>query len=589
MVNSIRLLRIYLFLLASLCSFAAYSARDVPFWISIRSNGVIDRQVAEVIGSKAGVIILRAAKTAEVSKYDYKNVVETLRANAPGVPVLAYAWATRQAQNGRIETEINKGLKSSTALALLEEHGQGEMRFLDITSEVVRRDIVKTLIQADADLAVDGLAIDLATRTPIKRPGPLAKKCRSQVDLCEKYASSMDSMFREIKRDLGSGNQLVFNGLFNFHDGQLFDQIRLLDSADMAAVEYFGFDPNESSHSFKKDVLPYLNVVSSLPRSKAVLVFGRGAWSYSDYVDDYLWQRYLYSGYLLAGRGNDLFKYHSSFQVPAHKGRSGGIDIYADWNSKLGHAKGNYYQLDGLYIREFTRGVVIVAPDDGNGGVFKVPERLFTLEGQAVSGRISLARGSGLILLQHQDRGDDKPVQYNLSASKVGSWGWSYADYISDSSKGYMSLKSLPSSLTGEHDLLLDYERSLTPYRTLELDVRFKNPEARAFVIAEVDDPRQNHMWAVVEVNPSPVTTTPEDMIEAMEFRSLPKKVNQPRWPLLQYNLSEPSSGDIVLHGPQIFKDSGLRFRRWSHLRLIGTLDFYSLTLSRPLNLVANP
>jgi hypothetical protein len=134
------------------------------------------------------------------------------------------------------------------------------------------------------------------------------------------------------------------------------DQQKLLPYVDAAGIEYFGLHPRRESLSLEKDAIPCIGIIQKNP-DKVFLVFWRGLWRYSDYKEDYLLQRFLYYSYLLAAGPNTLFKYHASFQVPSHAGRSGGMDVYADWKLSLGEPLGAYQRRRGLYLRRFTKGL----------------------------------------------------------------------------------------------------------------------------------------------------------------------------------------------------------------------------------------
>jgi hypothetical protein len=254
--------------------------------------------------------------------------------------VLAYGFPNRLSVGGRSESQIMKGLDPGPALGTVEEAGNGSVTFLDVTRGDVRARMMERFKAAKQQLGVDGFALDLSVRTPVQWPGVLAKQCARAADFCPRYAAGMDAVFEDLQAALGPGAFIAYNGLFNTRAGQLDDQAKLLAHANAAAVEFFGLDPKEEKHSFSEDILPYLKIAQKLPANKPLLFFGRGSWKYTSYLRDYEWQRYLYASYLLIKRAGDAFKYHATFQAPTRKGRTGGIDVYADWDVDLGNPAG---------------------------------------------------------------------------------------------------------------------------------------------------------------------------------------------------------------------------------------------------------
>lgn len=561
----------------------ANAAGNIAFWLEPRSNMIIDRQVANEIGRRAGLIVLRAARKSPEAGYTFTDIVDRLKENAPSTPVLSYAWASRSAEKGRIEAELLKGAAIGKSLVETDDAGQGRVKFLDITDPQVRRNVVNRLSAERKLLSVDGFAVDLSTRTPKVRPVPLAKICQKKIRFCDDYSKGMDDLFAKLRLAVGKNGMLVYNGLFNFEPGQIEDQAKLLEQADAAAIEYFGMDPNENAHSFAKDIMPYLNIMPRLPKNKPVLVFARGAWAYSDYVADYRWQRYLYASFLLARREGDLFKYHASFQVPAHKGRAGGLDVYADWNIPLGDALVSSSKQGSLYKREFSRGMVVVAPDDGSGGKIQLAGIRYTPEGNSVSGDIRLSPGDSLILFNKLEKENSRPVSHVYSARNIASWGWPNAELKKMSEGDRIKLTPLPAQLEGENDMLLDYERSLAPYERLEINAKLLDSSSAIFAVAEVDDPNGKHMWLVLEISRSREKLGKPKMRVAVNFRMpTPRKSEDKLWPFIHIEHKPDDKARILLDGPKVLKGTDYRFRRWSHVRFAGSLEISEVSLSAP-------
>lgn len=560
---------------------AATAAEKTPFWIGIRSNIVIDEQVAEELGRRAGLVALRAAREGPGTGYSFPDIVSRIKNQAPAVPVLAVAWVSRYRAPGRIESYLLEGLNLGTPLGETRREKGPQTVFLDVTVPGVRRAIVERLAAQRAQLGVDGYAVDLATRTPAARPRQLAVICDRSPVFCDAYAKSMDGIMGDLKAALGMKGTLLYNGLWNFAPGMLQDQARLLRQADSAAIEYFGMNPGEGMHKFEADVLPYLKVIPQLPANKPVAVFGRGSWGYKDYAADYYWQRYLYAAFLLGRRKGDLFKYHSSFQVPAHAGRAGGLDVYADWNIDIGDPLGPFYVRDGVYQREFRNGRVLLVPDDGTGRAVHLDRKYHSPEGKSLAGQVFVAPGESLILLNSQTFAPAYAEGRSFAAGEMAAWRWAQAGLQTTAQGKQLRLNALPGAMEGEHDLLLDYERSLRPYERLKIDAVLTIESSAVLAVAEVDDPEGRHNWAVVAIEAS--ASAPENvrLRPAVHFRAPARQLDSERWPQLRVKYGPDRGKPIVLDGPEVFSSTKYRFRRWSHVRLIGPMDIEAVSLSR--------
>jgi len=570
-----------LFFLSILINSEVSAKENVVFWLEPRSNRVFDDQVLGELGARADLIVLRAARNHHSDMYTFSSVVSSLKTKAPQVPVLSYAWINRKPQKGRIEASLLDGVDIENVLAETRSTNNGYVKYFDITDSDVRKNLVSRLKVERINLGVDGFAIDGAIRSPTIRPKVLAKVCQAKVGFCEKYAAGMDDLFMELRAAVGGDDMLVYNGLFNFAPGQIEDQSRLLEQADAVAIEYFGMNPGMQSHDFSNDILPYLHVISSLPKNKSILFFGRGPWQYSNYEDDYRWQRYLFASFLLGKREFDYFKYHASFQVPPHKGRTGGLDVYADWNMNLGAALYPFVVDKGLYKRDFLHGLVVVSPDDGYGGKIRLIDKKFDSEGNEVTGEVFLAPGESLILFNEHPKDSIKPVSQVYTASNLASWGWFGAKLVETKMGEHLKLMTLPEELLGEHDLLLDYERSLTPFRYLEIKADFSKPDSAIQVVVEVDDPAGRHSWIVLEISSDPADLLSQREIEEVAFRSPPRIKRKEYWPLFHLQ-SNQNGNTIVLDGIRVLENTGYQFRRWSHIRFVEQLDVSSVTLYGP-------
>lgn len=555
---------------------SAFARNPTVFWIEPRSNGILDEQVAAQTGERAGLVVLRARWTSQDPRFTLKEIVGRFKASGQA-PVLSYGWANRYTLAGRSETDLLRNIDTGTVLAETKVGGGSTVDFLDITRPEMRDRVVNRFVSARQSLGVDGFAIDLSTRTPSTRPAELARLCNKDANFCGNYAKGMDDLFASLRKSLGPRTIIAYNGLFNFAPGQLKDQTKLFASADAAAIEYFGMDPNEKQHSFSKDIQPYLEILPTLPEGKSALVFGRASWDYTDYAEDYLWQRYLYGAFLLAARPSDYFKYHASFQVPAHRGRAGGMDYYADWKIDLGAARGPAKSANGLLVREYSRGLVAVAPDDRQGGSLQLPRALYSPEGEAFQGTLKLAPGRAAILLNEKPA--DGPATQVIDMRQMATWKWNDARREKLDERDVLKVPA--QAQPGDHDILLDFERTAKPYEQLRIEAHLLDASSKVLAVAEVDDPKRQYSRVVVEISKDAKGPRRVSTEEAVQYRAPAPKPGVETWPTI--HLERDLSKGTIIVGAGAFEDTGYKFRRWSHLRLTGPVALSRIELSNPL------
>ncbi|WP_156100025.1 putative glycoside hydrolase [Nitrosococcus oceani] len=557
----------------------AQAPGNTPFWFEPRANQQLDEQVAKFLAEEAAVVVLRASLQGPIDHYDLPALVNRLRQAESSLPVLLYTWNSRYlAKGNRSGKEIMRWLAQESALQMTSLKGTPMPSFGDVMNPDYRRRTVEAIVKALEQSGADGVAVDLAVRTPRFRPKPLAERCAAHPEFCGQYAQGMDALFARLDEALGE-RPLLYNGLWNLDRGMLDDQVELLKHADAAIVEYFGMNPREKGHSFSQDILPYLKVMQHLKAEKQLFVFGRGPWAYTDYQEDYLWQRYLYCAFLLAKQNNTLFKYHASFQVPTHVGRSGGLDVYADWRLDLGEPEGAYQLKKGLYTRKFEKGMVVVAPDDGEGGTLTLDASFYTPEGKRVQRAINLSPGEGQILFKQ--RLNRKSASHGIDAQSADSplSHWQGAQLIQDEEKvPYVRLSNVTKALEGEHDLLLNPVRSLRMPATLNLKVRLREAGARVLLVAEVDDPKRRTPWVVIELAP-PKKVRLKEKGNPVLFRTPPPR-NAHSWPYLSGPPLTPGQWqELKIEGNKL--PSQFRFQRWSHIRFVGDVDVMSVSVSK--------
>jgi hypothetical protein len=547
-------------------------AGKIPFWLEPSDNRQMDARVASVLAEDAAVVVLRV-NLESAPPNDFPSLATRMHSVAPDVPVLVYSTASRYLPETRSGGQIMRWLAGEPELLVRSLAGKPLAGFGDVTRPDYRSKAVRALASAIDQTRADGLAIDLAIRTPRIIPGKLAHHCKAEPEFCERYVEGMDALFGQLRESLGRA-PIIYNGLWNFGAGTVEDQAKLLRHADAAIVEYFGLNPREDKHAFAQDILPYLLAMRSLPESKRLFVYGRGPWHYTNYDEDYRWQRYLYASYLLAASRNTYFKYHASFQVPAHAGRAGGLDTYADWKLQLGNPERDYQFRDGLYYRIFQHGLVLVAPDNGNGGAFHLDRTLYSPEGETLRGELALSPGTGMILLESPPPSPAQSTTLPLAPLQQ----WQAARWIKEGEDG--AYLALDEAAEGEHDLLLDNERELAPAHALHLRLRPRGEAAQLLIVAEVDDPERlvDQVVLISQVNKERAS----DLAPLPQFRAAsPQRYKAPFF-----------SGPVLKSGEwqEVRLDAGrvslgrFTLRRWRYLRIVGPMDVAEVSIRRVAN-----
>lgn len=544
---------------------------NVPFWIGFSGPQQIDEQVARLLGDHAVAIALRYPQEG-LGDAQSRALVARLHHAAPKTPVLMYAWASRSTagRNGRVAS-MDWVNRQAGAMLLAGANGRPLRGFGNVFDPTYRGRTAASIAAAVAHDAFDGIVVDLAIRTPRYRPAPLARLCLRDDSFCARYAAGMDAQFAAIADQLG-GKAFAYNGLWNFGPGSVADQQKLLESADAATVEYFGGNPNFPTRSFTHDVLPYLDAIAAAPEAKKIFVYGRGSWAYTDYAQDYATQRYQYCSFLLAARTNAFFKYIATFQLDSLHGRAGGLAVFRDWTLNLGKPGKPYVVSGGVYSRKFAHGLVLVAPDDGSGGVYSLDNTMYSPEGERFSGRIELQPGQGLLLLDAVPQPFDDNDLLNLSLLS----DWPGATVSGVGATAEVALQA--DAPIGTHDMLLDPVRTLHPYSHLHMVALLGSAASGIDLVAEVDDPSHRQMYAVVALRGQGAPAPGGDAGASIGFR----------WPTRAQGAMPVVAGPTLLPGKwqsldldgrELFAKSGLVFRRWDFARFDGAMRIKSVGL----------
>ena len=554
---------------------------NAVFWIQTIHNEALDEQSLRFVADNAGMVVLDARLDGPSPAYDYAAIVDRLHELRPGLPVLLYTWANSWYDTGLAGSATLAGFPDLGSLLLRNAQGEpigskqaANYRLGDVRKREFREWMVDRIEAMVERTDTDGVALDVAMRKP--------ESCTTETEFCREYAEGMETLFSSLERNLQPETILLYNGLWSFGEGMLESQKRLLPSSDAVAIEYFGLDPLRQRSSFNGDILPYVKLMQKTPQ-KTFLVFGRGPWRYTDYREDYLWQRYLYSSYLLGAGEDDLFKYHASFELPARNGRTGPLDAYADWEYDLGDPSGPYEKRGGLYLRQFSEGLVLVAPHDGLPQKFSLPEAMYTPEGKELSGELQIQPGQGLLLLSEASKVPRSPRKdFESPDPPFASWRWAEI-HTGDGGNRYLCLSRTPEGQEQEHDLSLEPVRSLKERPRLRLRLRTTDPGAKLLARVEVDDVSKQYAYVVLETSPRSASNhEPAAVAADIPYRSaydVPYrraqglKVEVPYIPTDAAVKPDGRWRTLDIDAGRLLEGGRYSFRRWDYIRLVGSMD----------------
>jgi hypothetical protein len=277
------------------------------------------------------------------------------------------------------------------------------------------------------------------------------------------------------------GKWIWFNGIWAFDQSTIDAQAELLQYADGASVEFYGYDDqgNVATNTFARIVQP-INAVLAAHPDKRIMVRGTTLHAtFSDYVTDLRNARYCYGCYLLAKTPGSFFNYGQNFQIARMANeRTGGAALYSYFNLPIGQpneaavANGR-----GGWSRMYQRAQVMVAPAEGVAQQFLVPVDSWTTTGvpKPLGSTVVVPPADATILLHAQP----VPPPESLQAR------------IADSAKEW-----LVQGETGEYQ-----------YRYLTLSIRSTDLSSAVLVRFETDDdPRP---FGILEVMPVGATFDP--------------------------------------------------------------------------------
>lgn len=568
--------------------------QNVILWLGNPFLGVFDEQLARYLAAHAEIVICRTPQADEAAGISFAEVIRRIHRANPAVKVLLYAkYGKISPESRNLENDILDGIEDLGDLILLrDQRGRviGDLRAEGYRSWLAGR--VAAMVQSTG---ADGVAFDAFHRRPNElKPGFLAGWAKKNPDGAGEFALGVDAFCRQLGERLGPDKIVFFNGLWNVEGAAtLENQLELLKYTGGAQIEYFGMpgvDAGEHGRipdsRFEAHILPLIEAIRDHPEAR-IMACGRSPWEYIGYGEDYFWQRYLYGAYLLGASPASTFKYAGTFQVPTVGGRASGLDLYADHFLDPGPPLGPFERRNGVYLRRFGKGLVLVLPEDQAEKRFTLDRPWYTPEGQRVSGEITLKPASAVILTEAP--GQRRPWRATLDNSFDGpnpaAASWPNASVQSGGEGGrYLSLRAMPAGREWEHDLLLSEPiRRLENPVELEMKIRTADPGARLLFQAEVDDAEGELHWIVLEASAraQPGAATAVRKGRGLAYRS-PRAAGEtgylgPATPLQ----ADGAWHTLRLGAGHVFKASSGRFtlRQWNFVRLTGNLDIDSVEI----------
>ena len=538
------------------------------FWLQ-DSSRVFDDQALDQIADHAGIVILQTDVAARPGGYGFRTVVERLKRRRPGLPVLAYLYSSEYAKRSVWnDREMLAGfLDPGWQLA-----ANPSFAYADVRNADYREWLAGRIEDAIERYRVDGVMLDESFRSP--RRLPTAR--RGDPALIAGYSAAMDRLFATLRERVGQ-RQIFFNGLWanQAAAASVTDQEKLLVDATGAAIEHFGCTPFLRSCRWNRDVAPYLAAVGRHP-DKTMLVFGRSPYGYRSYRQDYRHQRATYAAYLLMSGPRTMFKYNATFLAAnglsegvdhrTYAARSGGLDVYRDWQIPLGQPRGRFGSRHGVLVREFEAGIAAVNPPGGPTRMLRLRRPVFTPEGRRLAGHLRMAPGDVLIATSTPPA-PPSPARLDFERPPPPDVVTLGALLVREAGNGFLRLRRLPPHYEHLHDVLLDRVRTFEPPQELRLRVRTRDPNAALLLAAEVDDPARRVPQVTIRVG-HPSAGGPASR-RALIYRS----------PAIRTARPETRAGSLVPDGRwrevRLSRSDlrGYRLRRWAFVRPLGDID----------------
>ena len=360
----------------------------------------------------------------------YKALVTDTHAQFPNLKLLRYSNAQRVPQGTRVaSTMFPHFYRYAQDLALIRLDGTprivGEEGSLivwtDITVPASREYIVSHIAEQVARHGTDGVAID-SFHTRLS-----PTNLRYGQEKAEQWPAACARILQDLRAAM-PGKLIWFNGIWAWDQTVIDAQAALLEYADGASVEFYGYDDMGTipTRTFERIVQP-INAMLEAHPYKPILVRGTSLHkTFYDYVTDLRNARYCYGCYLLAKTPASFFNYGQNFQIARmFAERTGGAALYSYFELPLGQPTGRAVTNgSGGWSRMYEGGQVFVAPAEGERQQFRVGFDSWSTTGEWQPwGSVLLLRpADAAILLREPPAPPPRSLEANIADSSTTGW-----------------------------------------------------------------------------------------------------------------------------------------------------------------------
>ena len=355
----------------------------------------------------------------------YKKLVADTHAQFPSLEILRYSNAQRVPEGTRVAcTMFPHFYKYAKDLALIRTDGSPKITggpgervvWTDITLLATRDYIVSHIAEQVAEHGADGVAID-SFHTDLN-----TNNLRNPWFKARQWPAACAALLRDLR--LAMPTKLIwFNGIWAGDQSLIDAQAELLQYADGASVEFYGYNDTGSitTDTFERIVQP-INAMLEAHPDKPILVRGTSLHgTYYDYVTDLQNARYCYGCYLLAKTRGSFFNYGQSFQIARiPRERTGGAALYSYFELPLGQPTASAVANGtGGWSRMYEGGQVFVAPAEGEAQQFHVGFNSWSTTGalRPQGSVLPVRPADAVILLREKPSAPPYALQANIADS----------------------------------------------------------------------------------------------------------------------------------------------------------------------------
>ena len=481
----------------------------ISFWPEA-CNETFTPEVVQWMGERCSFLVLRSNEKGLDPYFDLENLVGRFKHQFPALPVLHYDQVQAKRRGTRVDNMNLTNYVGHPEWMLKTAAGKvagtektPPVWLSDITNPEFRQYISEYTTQNQKRFGSDGVAWDLY-HASLARHGKLSPNWAAKDAQWLPAAQALLAMTRSAMNQPAVGGKeklILFNGLWFLWPGLMEKQQKMLPFADGACVEYFARNvdvpegvENEQA-DFDQYVLSVLNVMRDHP-DKIYLVHARSPrYVYLGYEQDYQIQRYGLGCFLLGMTPKAMYKYHSHFQADyVPPGRTYGMSYYQDYDIDLGVPAGERFEQGGIYQRQFTKGLVAVAPmHHGDKTLNLGGKRYYTPEGNLCAGSLSIPQGAAALLLPNKPaEPPSRTTIDNFEDGQPGMWQFPVRDekvtVEQENGNHYLRVRAAASPLQPYHERWIQPIRSLAKVGGLDFRIRSQDQASAMLVRVEVDD-----------------------------------------------------------------------------------------------------